>query len=331
METTLNKSRIEVGFVGTVIDIKWLSKGQNDLAATSGRVRVLDQAKYIEVGQPNYDLFLIFKDSDTLASVSEISEHPSSGITTLDGQAFNFNRGDNNTVTLDSLKDLMLNKTIALLDLKTDHTRTFGEDNHFADIFVFAQQQGKGATVVGDLLHKDALLEAKPEFKNIPTAMFESSDTQHERERHLVQFNKKAWFEINDFSIIQFLHGYPLNTGSISTREHEISAKLLHKIALCTITNNTVEEGQKKRFELVRDEVKMLRAWLEARMHHCEKERDDRVYVNAEGHKGSVSIEDTNKPLFNETWKPVFNPDTYIAMKYLLLDIREWLLGDILD
>jgi hypothetical protein len=52
---------------------------------------------------------------------------------------------------------------------------------------------------------------------------------------------------------------------------------------------------------LERSQVETLKKMLEARMLHCEKERDNRQ-------------ED-------------FNPDTYISQKLLLLDIREWLMA----
>ena len=62
---------------------------------------------------------------------------------------------------------------------------------------------------------------------------------------------------------------------------------------------------------VTRGEVKTMRSWLETRMSHCEMERENRT-TTKNGH-------------------PKFNPDTYIGQKLLLLDLRELLLGDIVD
>ena len=51
-------------------------------------------------------------------------------------------------------------------------------------------------------------------------------------------------------------------------------------------------------------ELSVLRHYLTLRMKHCEKERDER--------------------------SDKFNIDSYISMKFLLLDIRELLLGQVL-
>ena len=54
-----------------------------------------------------------------------------------------------------------------------------------------------------------------------------------------------------------------------------------------------------------RQDLFILRKWLEVRMLHCEMERDTR--------------------------SDKFNPDTYIGQKLLLLDLRELLLGEAVD
>lgn len=112
---------------------------------------------------------------------------------------------------------------------------------------------------------------------------------------------------IPSFSRVQFLEGFSLDSKlppidkaySTSTRAHY---KLAVKIAL---NNDSLFDAS---------ELRMLKVMLELRMSHCEKERDERKTVSING-----------------TEIPIFNADSYIAMKILLLDIKELLLGDIVE
>lgn len=115
---------------------------------------------------------------------------------------------------------------------------------------------------------------------------------------------------LNGFAIVQFLEGFNLLVESYSSisilKEHtNLSLKLSKGIAAAI-------QFEKAEYEFTYSEVKILKEWLEARMRHCEQERDKRV---AWPHDPSALK---------------FNPDTYIGQKLLLLDLRELLLGEII-
>jgi len=58
-----------------------------------------------------------------------------------------------------------------------------------------------------------------------------------------------------------------------------------------------------QRFEYSIAEIRILRSWLEQRILHCERQRDEEIKY-------------PKNPKY-------FNVDTYIGMKYLLLDLRD--------
>ena len=114
---------------------------------------------------------------------------------------------------------------------------------------------------------------------------------------------------LNGFAISQFLEGFESLIQSYSSvsilRNHvTLSLKLTKGIA-------TAIQLGKAEYQFSYSEVRILKEWLEVRMHHCEQERDNRTTWP---HNGA----------------PKFNPDTYIGQKLLLLDLRELLLGEII-
>lgn len=115
---------------------------------------------------------------------------------------------------------------------------------------------------------------------------------------------------LNGFAIVQFLEGFELLVQSYSSisilKEHtNLSLKIAKGIA-------TAIQLGKAEYQVSYSEVQTLKEWLEARMHHCEQERDNR----------------TAWPHDRDALK--FNPDTYIGQKLLLLDLKELLLGEII-
>lgn len=142
-------------------------------------------------------------------------------------------------------------------------------------------------------------------FVNIPEHKFIPNDAVSEiRKNVTVRQNKEALFEVNEFVAIQFIEGIKseeMLTKVVDTPPLDVVLKLTSVFYQC----------DEDRYHFTRSDVITLKAFLEARMEHCEKERDERT-LNNEGME-------------------VFNPDTYIAMKLLLLDIREWLIGEIIE
>lgn len=167
---------------------------------------------------------------------------------------------------------------------------------------------------------------------NIPATGFAAIDVVHSKKHVLAEFNESARFTLSHFSLLQLLHGHPL-TAQDRRMETLLAGEVLRKIAFYALEGE--KDGEIKTVELHRKEVQLLRNWLEARMKHCEEERDSRATIHdGPGVKvvGHIDLENPSlgaQPVSDAVLK--FNPDTYIAQKYLLLDIREWLLGDILD
>lgn len=143
-------------------------------------------------------------------------------------------------------------------------------------------------------------------MENIQTNSLTALDVVKSNYKATVNVFKSGKIALTGFAISQFLEGFELIVkGSLHSQKDDVllSLKLAKAIAACV-------QLQKAIVEINYEELTILRSWLEARMEHCEKERDSR----------------TTLPNSN-TLK--FNPDTYIGQKLLLLDIRELMLGEI--
>jgi len=116
---------------------------------------------------------------------------------------------------------------------------------------------------------------------------------------------------LTGFAIIQFLEGADIMAHdelytAINSKDVQLMlllAKSLPMLQVEPVVN----------IEVTYRDLKTLRSWLELRMDHCEKERDQR----------------TPAP-WNKN-KQKFNPDTYIGQKLLLLDLRELILGEVIS
>jgi len=135
-----------------------------------------------------------------------------------------------------------------------------------------------------------------PAFTNITMPVFTPSNFSASSKRVTVLFNEAADFNISKFTMVQFILGTVDFTNLPSTQK---SFDILALFTNLVMTDPTEEH----KVYLKRDEVKMLEVWLKRRMAHCEMERDNK--------------------------SPKFNPDTYISMKILLLEIKEFLMGEI--
>lgn len=153
-------------------------------------------------------------------------------------------------------------------------------------------------------------------YLNIPVSNIVASDVERTKTRATVELLQSAKLMIPLFSIIQFMQGAEIWLGEQKGTIHVHLMRLFVKLAnsLPNVGNDMTKSMQ---FGLSYDELCTLRIWLELRMKHCEEERDQRI------------------PAIDKDGFPIpgvykFNPDSYIAMKLLLLDIRELMLGNII-
>lgn len=167
---------------------------------------------------------------------------------------------------------------------------------------------------------------------NIPATGFAAYGTESTRSRKEVEFNHSARFTFSSFSLIQLILGQQLQTQEAGAHTLKTELTLLSKLALLPHTGS-INEEEKPTVQLTRVEVRQLKLWLEARMAHCEKERDQRVELtDSEASRNYTALMDGEPlPYSQNQQSQKFNPDTYIAQKFLLLDLREWLAGDIID
>jgi len=145
---------------------------------------------------------------------------------------------------------------------------------------------------------KDIVLE------HIPTQSLVVKSRKDSESRENIRMFTQGIIKFSMFAIVQFLEGFELQVRDSTLiyipKEHVLLGIKLSKIIVIVTSGQEHAE-----IEISREELKTLRVWLEMRMQHCEKERDKR--------------------------SKNFNPDTYIGQKFLLLDIRELLLGEIID
>ena len=144
---------------------------------------------------------------------------------------------------------------------------------------------------------------------NIPSNFLALIKGNYEDVRCTMRVLTNGVISLTGFAIVQFLEGADIVNNSHPTMDQKDVSLLLKLAKSIGILNDfdTIE------FDITYGELKVLRSWLEARMLHCEKERDDRTMMNL----GGVEY-------------PKFNPDTYIGQKLLLLDLRELMLGQII-
>lgn len=114
------------------------------------------------------------------------------------------------------------------------------------------------------------------------------------------------------FALIQFTEGVmlipELKEGNIYISRDIFKLYVLLNNALRdSVLASTLSDKENSDIllEISRKELVMLKYWLETRMTHCEKER--------------------------EAGNPKFNVETYIGQKLLLIDIRELLIGEVID
>lgn len=162
-----------------------------------------------------------------------------------------------------------------------------------------------------DVKSTEMYIGKKPvSMQNIPTNSLTVVDKHTDSKYCHVRLFKSGIIQLTGFAIAQFLEGAELVVAdSIITMMKVDNVKLILRLSKSI---SMVQAMESANIEVNYEDLKTLRNWLELRMAHCEQERDQRTMINRGGHD-----------------YPKFNPDTYIGMKLLLLDIRELMLGEI--
>ena len=141
------------------------------------------------------------------------------------------------------------------------------------------------------------------ELLNIPANSLQVLSSNKKEERVTMSYFSEGEIRLSGFAMMQFLHGAKLELEETEKEPTRNELTLWFKISthLLPITGKLSEVA----LAVDRQDLFILRKWLEVRMLHCEMERDTR--------------------------SDKFNPDTYIGQKLLLLDLRELLLGEAVD
>ncbi len=163
---------------------------------------------------------------------------------------------------------------------------------------------------------------------NIKKTGWSSKTIDTTTERVLLKLNQFANITLSPFAIRQIMSGAHLLLqqrgvkAALKYDETHLLSRLAIHIAYYAEDNesdrkvNVADLLTRTTFGITRNEMFIMREWLETRMTHCEEELENRVMIGEVVEKGNV----TKGAL-------KFNKETYVTMKLLLLDIREWLLG----
>ena len=135
---------------------------------------------------------------------------------------------------------------------------------------------------------------------NIPSSSLQTLSANKKEERVTMSSFYDGEIKLSGFAVMQFLHGAKLELESAEKEPTRNELTLWFKLSVNLLPVGNLSEVILK---VDRQDLFILRKWLELRMLHCEKERDER--------------------------NPNFNPDTYIGQKLLLIDLRELLLGEV--
>ena len=148
-------------------------------------------------------------------------------------------------------------------------------------------------------------METTNEFKNIPQGLVGTDGIVREDKHVSVSFFQEGYLTLTNFAVLQLVHGALLieNPSDHLRGKFTPAFTVLSKLTACLLPVSGEPTNGPCVISVSRAELLHLKTFLELRMKHCEKESDER--------------------------SERFNPDSYIAQKLLLIDIRELLLGDI--
>ena len=144
-------------------------------------------------------------------------------------------------------------------------------------------------------------------FNNIPAEAIGSINVESEERRVVVLSKMRGLLVLTDTHVMQLIKSFSTENGFEADGQKVVNYnvfQLLQKLYECSFAP-TIEgiSDDKLGLFVERNEVLLLKELLEQRINHCEHERDRR--------------------------SDAFIADTYITMKFMLLDIREWLVGEI--
>jgi hypothetical protein len=141
------------------------------------------------------------------------------------------------------------------------------------------------------------------DYVNIPASGFKSNAPTRTAKPAAIFHIATDIISLSMFSVVQLIAGFKLLNADNTTVLPWDLLSVLSKLYDSTLDVRAAgEDTNLVKLSVTRKEVIALKEALEARMLHCEHERDAR--------------------------SENFNADTYIGMKLLLIDIREWLLGE---
>lgn len=149
----------------------------------------------------------------------------------------------------------------------------------------------------------------------LPQTGFASLNPQKDAALIMMSFTVNDTISLSTFSVTNLIKG----VGNFVPGQMIRSEIAILMSKLFTSAVETSEDSCK--IDVSRDDVVLLRQWLETRMAHCEQEKN--------AYNEAIAIWN-DKPSYSRGEEPVnkFNPDTYIGMKLLLIELREWLLGE---
>jgi hypothetical protein len=137
-------------------------------------------------------------------------------------------------------------------------------------------------------------------YVNIQNGIIVNS-VQNSVKSAVIKLVTSANLKLSTFHVLMFLYGAKLHVESL--QQNMIDKDILS--LYMSLNEAIVENVPEKEFEFTSNQLRFLEQFLISRLNHCERERD------AQNNK--------------------FNPDTYISMKLMLLDIKQLMLGEILE
>lgn len=143
-----------------------------------------------------------------------------------------------------------------------------------------------------------------------------SWDQQRVTVKNMVECN----FGLTPFEAIQIAKGAEYFTKEIEG--NQVSKATFNAFVKLSNYRFELDNENKHTVVVTRDELKQFKMFLELRMQHCEEVRKKEIENN-----GRISLEECEASASEER----FNQDTYIGQKILLINIREALLGEVVE
>lgn len=169
---------------------------------------------------------------------------------------------------------------------------------------------------------------------------FTSKNGETTEEKVLMLITQTAEITLSAFAIKQLIAGAQiwLKNDSAKHIKHGITYDMFDMFTRLSFYIAQHAENKEAAKSMVlsvnRDDVLQLRYWLEARMLHCENERiAENTAIEQWNERFNHYMENTRRDedeareFAGTEPQRNFNPDSYITMKLLLIELREWLLG----